>query len=146
MARISGDSSTKRKAEEQEEEQQEKKSKVEDEERGVKRSMMEDRGVGVDALVNTDSSAAKSIKPRRGAGKARLTKVRELWMQDQVAKGQLSIVKVKSEENVSDGVTTHVYRPKTEQCVEAWGMVRRSVRREFSPQLGECVSDNLENA
>ena len=56
-----------------------------------------------------------------------------------MAKGELSIVKVKGEENVADGLAKHVDRQKMEQYVEACGMVRRSGRHELSPQLGECV-------
>ena len=103
------------------------------------KGLMEDLGVGVEAQVNTDSSAAKSITARRGAGRVRRIEVRELWAQDRVAKGELKIVKVKGEENVADGLTKHVDRQKMEQYVEACGMVRRSRRHELSPQLGECV-------
>ena len=89
--------------------------------------------------MNTDSSAAKSITARRGAGRVRRTEVRELWVQDRVAKGELKIVKVKGEESVADGLTKHVDRQKMEQHREACGMVRRSGRHELSPQLGESV-------
>ena len=61
------------------------------------KGLMEDLGVGVEVQVNTDSSAAKSITARRGAGRARHIEVRELWVQDRVAKGKLKIVKVKGE-------------------------------------------------
>ena len=96
--------------------------------------LMEDLGVGVEVQVNTDSSAAKSITARRGAGRVRHIEVRELWVQDRVAKGELKIVKVKGEENVAD-----VDRQKTEQYMEACGMVRRSSRHDLSPQLGDSV-------
>ena len=76
---------------------------------------------------------------RRGAGRARRIEVRELWVQDRSAKGELSIVKAKGEENVADGLTKHVERQKMEQYMDACGMVRRSGRHELSPQLGECV-------
>ena len=100
------------------------------------KGLMEDSGVGVEAQVNTDSSAAKSITARRGAGRVRRIEVRELWGQDLVAKGELKIVKVKGEENVANGLTKRVDRQKIEQRVEACGMVRRSGRHELSPQCG----------
>ena len=59
------------------------------------RSLMEDLGVQVEVQVDTDSSAAKSMTARRGAGRVRHIEVRELWVQDRVAKGELKIVKVK---------------------------------------------------
>ncbi len=60
------------------------------------------------AKIKTDLSAAKSIASRRGAGRGRRIEVRKLWVQDRVAKGELSIVNVKGEENVADGLTKHV--------------------------------------
>ena len=103
------------------------------------KGLMEDLGVGVEAQVNTDSSAAKNITARRGAGRVRHIEVRELWVQDRVAKGELKIVKVKGEENVADGLTKHVDRQKMEQYMEACGMARRSGRHELRPQLGDSV-------
>ncbi len=44
---------------------------------------------------NADSSAAKSIASRRGAGRVRHIEVRELLVQDRVAKGEHSAVKLK---------------------------------------------------
>ena len=99
----------------------------------------EDLGVGVEARLNTDSSAAKSITARRGAGRVRHTEVRELWVQYRVAEGEFKIVKVKGEENVADGLTKHVDRQKMEQYMEARGMVRRSGRHELSPKIGDSA-------
>ena len=64
---------------------------------GVK-GLMEDLGVEVEVQVNTDPSAAKSIIARKGAGRVRHIEVRELWVQDRVAKGEVKIAKVKGEE------------------------------------------------
>ncbi len=101
--------------------------------------LMEDLVVEVGVQVNTDSSAAKSITSRRGAGRVRRIVVGELWAQDPVAKGDLLIVKANGEENVTDGLMKHVDRQKMEQYVAACGMVRRNGRHEFSTQLGECL-------
>ena len=65
--------------------------------------------------------------------------VRELWIQDRVAKGELKIVKVKGEESVADGLTKHVDRQKMEQYMKARSIVRRSGRHELSPSLGDRV-------
>ncbi len=100
------------------------------------KGLMEDLGLGVEGQVKTDSSAAKFITARRGAGPVRRTEVRALWVQDRAPKGELSIVKVKGEENVADGLTKHVDRQKMELYVGACGMPRRSGRHEPSPQHG----------
>jgi hypothetical protein len=57
------------------------------------KGLLEDLGVSVEVQVNTDSSAAKSIGSR-GAGGVRHIEVREFWIQDRVAKGELTVVKV----------------------------------------------------
>ncbi len=101
------------------------------------KGLLEDLGVEVEVQVNTDSSAAKSRTARKGAGRVRHIEVRELWVQDRVAKGELKIVKVKDEENVADGLKKHVDKQKMEQYVKACGMVRRSGRHELSPSLGD---------
>ncbi len=67
--------------------------------------LMADLGLEAKVQVNLDSSAAKSIVSRRGAGRLRHIEVPELWVQDRVAKGQLEIKKVKGEENVADGLS-----------------------------------------
>ena len=103
------------------------------------KGLMEVLGVEVEVQLNTDSSAAKSITSRKGAGRARHIEVRELRVQDRVAKGELKIVKVRGEDNVADGLTKHVDKPKMEQYLKACGFVRRSGRHELSPALGENV-------
>ena len=65
--------------------------------------------------VNTDSIATVSISSRRGAGRVRHVEVRELWAQEKVRRGELSIIKVKGEDNVADGLTKHVDRSKLEK-------------------------------
>ena len=67
----------------------------------------------------------------------RCIEVRELWVQDQLAKGKLSVVKSKGEENVADGWTKHVYRQKMEQHMAACSRVRRSGRHELCPRIGD---------
>ncbi len=56
-----------------------------------------------------------------------------------MAQGELKIVKVKGEENVADGLTKHVDKPKMVQYMKACGIVRRSGRHGLSPLLGESV-------
>ncbi len=65
--------------------------------------------------------------------------MRELWVQDRVAKGELKIVKVKGEGNVADGLTKHVDRQNMEQYMKACSIARRSGRHELSPSLGDSV-------
>ena len=89
--------------------------------------------------INTDSSTGKSIASRRGAGKIRHLDTRELWIQERVARGDIVIEKVRGEDNVADGLTKHVDKPKMDQYLSECGFVRRSGRHELSPALGESV-------
>ena len=98
------------------------------------KGLMEDLGIEVGVQVNTDSSAAKSIASRRGAGRVRHIEVRELWVQDRVARGELTIVKVKGEHNVADGLTKHVDRTKMDEYMKKRGLARRSWRHELCPR------------
>ncbi len=76
------------------------------------KGLTEDSGVKVGVQANTDSSAAKSIPSSRGAGRVRRIEVRESWVQDRVAKCELTILKVKGDHNAADGLTKRVERHK----------------------------------
>ncbi len=65
--------------------------------------------------------------------------MRELLVQDRVAKGELKIVKVKGEYNVAGGLTKHVDKQKMEQYTKSCGIVRRSGRHELSPKIGDIA-------
>ncbi len=89
--------------------------------------LLVDLGVVVEVQINTDSSAAKSIASRRGAGRVRLLEVRELWIQDRVANGELSIVKLKGEITAADISTKHAESNKRDEqheelriCTKKW--------------------------
>ncbi len=71
---------------------------------GIK-SMFKGLGLEVEVQVNMDSSAARSISSRKVSGRVRLVEVRELWAQGKVLSGELSIIKVRGEDNVADGLT-----------------------------------------
>jgi hypothetical protein len=89
------------------------------------KGLMADLGIEVEVQVNTDSSAAKSVASRRGAGRVRRIEVRELWVQDHIARGELTIVKVKGEHKVADGLTKRVDRNKMDECLRKCGLVRK---------------------
>ena len=72
------------------------------------RSMLEDFGVNVGLTIKTDASAAKGIANRRGLGKVRHIAVNQLWIQDRIARGDLTIEKGNGKEKVADILTKHV--------------------------------------
>ncbi len=56
-------------------------------------SLFGDLGLELEAQVNTESSVVIIISTRRGAGRVRRVEVRELWVQEKVHRGELSIIK-----------------------------------------------------
>ena len=70
--------------------------------------MLQDFGVNANVVVKTDASAAKGMANRKGFGKVRRIEVNQLWVQDKVAMGDLTIEKVNGKETVADNLTKHV--------------------------------------
>ncbi len=55
--------------------------------------------------LKTDASAARGVILRQGVGKVRHLQVKQLWLQENVAAGELSIVKIPRVDNCSDALT-----------------------------------------
>ena len=102
---------------------------------GIK-STFRDLGLEAEVQVNTDSSAARSLSSRRGAGRVRHVEVRELWAQDKVNSKELSIVKVGGEDSVTD-FAKHVDRFKFDLHMKFCGFTFREGRPELCPHLGD---------
>ncbi len=98
---------------------------------GIK-STFKELGLEVEVQVNTDSSAARSISSRRCAGRVRHVEVRDWWVQERICRGEVSIIKVRGEDNFAK----HVERSKMEMYMEKCGFARREGRHELCPHLG----------
>ena len=59
-------------------------------------------GAEVTVRINTDASAAKGTANRKGLGKVRHIVVNQLWIQDRIARGDLTISKVNGKDNIAD--------------------------------------------
>ena len=68
---------------------------------------MKIRSMGHDT-IHTDSSAAKGIATRKGLGKVRHIEISQLWVQQEVSSGRITIVKVKGTDNMANILTKHV--------------------------------------
>ena len=55
--------------------------------------------------LRTDASAARGVILRQGVGKVRHVQVKQLWLQENVAAGELSIAKIPRAENCADALT-----------------------------------------
>ena len=56
-------------------------------------------------IVKVDSEAAKSFVNRRGLGKMRHIEVRDLWLQEEIRKGKVKVLKIPGKENPADLMT-----------------------------------------
>ena len=85
------------------------------------RSMLSDFAIPVSVVLHTDSSAAKGIGSRRGLGKLRHVELAELWIQDLVSRGKISIVKIAGIDNIADALTKHSSRDRLSQHMSSTG-------------------------
>lgn len=65
-------------------------------------AFLQDLGLNLEVVVQSESSSAKSFASRRGLGKQRHVQTRLLWLQERVAAGHLKIKKIIGEDNCSD--------------------------------------------
>jgi hypothetical protein len=69
------------------------------------RSLFADLGWSAKLQICMDAEAARAIASRQGIGKVRHLEVRYLWLQDQVRRGSIKLVKVWGKENPADVLT-----------------------------------------
>ena len=74
------------------------------------RSLLRDLDITCSIKLFTDASAAKGIASRRGAGKIRHIEVNQLWLQEKVSCGDISVHKVDGCDNIADILTKYVER------------------------------------
>ena len=97
------------------------------------RSVLEDLGVPIRVRVCTDSSAAKSISCRRGVGRVRHIDTRELWVQERVSRGDITVVKVMGENNLADILTKYVSRDLMDKHLQNMSCYRVDGRHTLAP-------------
>ena len=96
--------------------------------------MLEDFGINVGVAIKTDASAAKGIANRRGLGKVRHIAVNQLWIQDRVARGDLTIGKINGKENIADILTKHVNAEDIRVHLHRTGQTIMQGRHSITPE------------
>ena len=96
--------------------------------------IMKDFNVDVSVSVSTDSSAAKGIANRRGLGKLRHIELSELWVQDLIAKGRITVYKINGNENSSDSLTKHSTGERIGQTLKFCNQVIEKGRHSIMPK------------
>ena len=69
-------------------------------------------------VLGADSSAAKSFAARRGLGRMRHIEVRHLWLQNEILKKAVKMVKVEGEENPADLMTKYLSEKDISKCLD----------------------------
>ena len=75
--------------------------------------------------LGTDSSAAKSFVSRRGLGRMRHLDIRDLWLQKEVADGNVVVSKVVGNENPADLMTKILSKSEIQDRLEGMGIYVR---------------------
>ena len=103
------------------------------------RSMLKDfkvNGVSDHAIeIKEDSTAAKEIASRRGLGKLKHVDIKELWIQEKVASGDLKITKVLGTVNLADALTTYCDQHVVNYHLEHTDQQVKGDRHELMPQV-----------
>ena len=79
-------------------------------------------GLKPNLVLDTDSSAAKSFVARRGLGRMRHIEVRDLWLQQEVAKGLVEVRKIPGHTNPADLMTKYLHVDEIRQRLGVWGL------------------------
>ena len=82
---------------------------------------MQCSGALVKPRVRVDAAASKAIASRRGVVRVRHLHTQVLWVQEAVARRELTSVKVPGVENPADIGTKHLAQKKLHECVRRAG-------------------------
>ena len=96
--------------------------------------MLHDFGVDVGVTIKADASAAQGIANRKGLGKVHHIEVNQLWVQDRVARGDLTLEKINGKENVADNITKHVNAEDIRVHLHRTGQAIVQGRHEIAPE------------
>ena len=110
---------------------------------GVK-SMMEDMGIKLSAILYTDSSAAKGMMTKRGLGRTKHVDLRYMWVQDIARERRLEIIKITGIDNCADLMTKHVCRAQLEKCLRQMNCDVSYDRHRLAPSVELDKLDDIE--
>ena len=102
------------------------------------RSLCEDLGLKIKLRLHSDSTAAIGVCRRRGLGKIRHLAVADLWLQDKVRLGEISIHKVAGQDNPADVMTKYVDRATLEKGLARMRVEVEKGRAASAAQIAQC--------
>ena len=83
-------------------------------------------------IIKTDSSGAKGIAQRRGAGRVRHIECHTLWLQDQLFRKKLKLFKVDGKTNPADVGTKYLTAADYDRILTDLGIEQRSGRSKLA--------------
>lgn len=106
-------------------------------------SLLKDMGIELEVRVHTDATTGRAIVTRRGLGKVRHIAVNELWMQEKVNNGTVSIHKIKNKFNLADLMTKYLSKDEIGQIMDFMQHEYKDGRYRAAPELSMISDDNL---
>ena len=100
-------------------------------------SFRRDFNIECNITLKSDANAAIAISNRRGLGKVRHIEVCQLWLQDKVRRGDISVVKVGTHDNVADALTKYVSQDSMAMHMRSTNQYLADGRHELAPAT-EC--------
>ena len=106
-------------------------------------SLCLDLGLSLQLRLHSDSTAAIAVCRRRGLGKIRHLAVADLWLQDKIKAGQLSLHKVLGADNPADAMTKFVERTTLEKSLARMRHECEDGRAATAAHISSCLPDSL---
>ena len=105
-------------------------------------TILADFGFEARIIIESDATAAIEMCRRLGLGKVRHLATADLWIQQRVRMGQLTLKKLPGKINPSDLLTKHLSRPDIERLLELMSVIPLSGRAASAPLRTGPVSPN----
>ena len=99
------------------------------------RSIAKDLGLDFTLLVLSDAAAAIGIVRRRGLGRIRHLDCTDLWIQEKIRMGDITVEKIPGSENLADALTKTLPRPLLIKMLSGMALVPEEGRPDAAPQL-----------
>ena len=81
--------------------------------------------VGVE--LRSDSTSAVRTTTKRGPGSMRHLDIKELWLQDEMRSGRITISRITTEDNIADICTKNLPRRRLEQLVTMFKLIDEGI-------------------
>ena len=109
-------------------------------------SVAADLGIQGSLRLRADAQAAIGICRRSGIGRVRHLAVGQLWIQERIREGTISLEKVAGESNPADAATKHLGGDRLRKCYAALSCEARAGRSDAAPALAADVEPFLREA